>query len=180
MTALLPLASCISGMTVLYLSWRNRQRHRPLQNLLGWGLLTISPFLWIPVSGPEFGPVYALLVLPLVAWVFALADPERGNGRPIEQRRTAVALPKAATLWRQTAVFFVAVPLCALASTFIALQTTHWLPWSEVDRLVSGTLCMPLLWGALAYWTCADPKLFRPAAAILLGGGLSAFALYFS
>ena len=41
MTALLPLASCISGMTVLYLSWRNRQRHRPLQNLLGWGLLTI-------------------------------------------------------------------------------------------------------------------------------------------
>lgn len=180
MNALLPLTACIAGTTVLYFSWRDRRRVRPLSNLLGWGLITISLLLWIPLAGPEFAPIYAILVLPLVAWVFALVDPNKGNGREREQQRSGTTLPTPATMLRQITVFFVAVPICAFASTFIALQTTHWLPWNEIDRLVLGVLAMPIVWGILAYWTCADRNLGRPATAILLSGSLCAFSLYYS
>lgn len=178
MMTLAPWISCMAGMALLYGAWSGRLGLRAFCNVLGWALITASLFLWIPVSGPEFGPVYAFLVMPLAAWVFVLADPNQGNGRGLLLPRAQLTLPERASMARQFGVFLVAVPLAALTSALLAVEISTWFPWTNVDRVVAGILAMPVIWGLLAWWVCAARTPWLPGFVMLAAGMLSALALF--
>lgn len=175
----LPLIACLAGLGLLYGAWSGRVPVPGVSGVGGWLLLAISFVLWVRVAGPEFGSVYAVLAVAPAAWLFVALHPKRG--RPARERaaaRRAPRLPARGRLTRNVALFFVAVPLAAVTSTLFALVASTWLPWSAIDRTVAGLLAMPVIWGLLAYWACADEKLLRPAAMVVATGLLSGIALY--
>ncbi len=178
MYPIVPVILCVAGMASVYATGRRYTPLRVSANVIGWGLITASLFLWVPISGREFAVVYAFLILPMVAWVFVVADPKKGNGRTLSRTRKSVARLRSGVALHQSSLFFAAVPLAAFTSTLVALETATWLPWSEVDQLVTGVLVMPVIWGLLSYWVCATSKPSRPTVAMMAAASFSALFLF--
>lgn len=166
------------GVALLYAAWRKRVRHRRAVRWLAWLLVAASFGLWTLASGPELGPVIALLVLPMIAWVFVAANRHirSNNGRPQEPAR--LERPRLRAIGRHAAIFLVSVPLAACASTLLVLGVTLYLPWQEVDRLALAVLLIPFVWGLFAFWAAADPRLTRPAVGLAVGSSLGGILLF--
>ena len=166
------------GVALLYASWRKRIRQKRAVCWIAWLLVATSIGLWAFATGPEFGPVIALLVLPMVAWVFVGANGHvrSHNGRSQEPER--LELPRLRAIGRHAAIFLVSVPLAACASTLLVLGGTLHLPWQEVDRLALAVLLIPFVWGLFSFWATADPRLSRPALGLAVGGTLGGMLLF--
>ncbi|MGH8167918.1 MAG: hypothetical protein ACREQ1_11805 [Woeseiaceae bacterium] len=176
--ALAALIAGAFGVAALYASWRKRLQPKSVVIPAGWFLIALSFYLWMRVGGAEFGPVLAALQLSIVAWIFVLANRHvrRDNGR--RQEPVSVQLPPFRAILRHAAIFLLAVPLAACSATLLTLAVSTLLPWNDVDRLAFSIVLMPLAWGALAYWACADSRLLRPALGLVAGGSLSVALLY--
>ena len=171
-------AAAACGVGLLYASWRRRVRHKLPALWTAWLLVVASAVLWGRAAGREFGPVIAMLVLPLIAWVFVAANHHaRGNnGRAQEPAR--LNLPRLRAVGRHAAIFLVSVPLAAAASTLLVLGSTVYLPWAEVDRLALAVLLIPFVWGLFSFWATADARLARPAIGLAVGGSLGGALLF--
>lgn len=172
------VAAAELGVALLHASWRQRFRRKTVVRLIAWLLVATSIGLWGFAAGPEFGPVIALLVLPMVAWVFVAVNGHvrSNNGRAQEPAR--LELPRLRAIGRHAAILFVAVPLAACASTLLVLGGTLYLPWQEVDRLALAVLLIPFVWGLFSFWATADPRLARPAAGLAVGSSLGGMLLF--
>ena len=170
MNMVLASSATLLGVALLYSGWRRWLTPSSLTNLGGWLLIGLSAMLWSIAAGWEYGALYSITALPLVAWLFvahrASIRPELGEDPKPQRLRVAS--------WRavakHTGLILLTLPAAVLTSALLALWATSLMPWSEVNRLATLTLLMPTLWGLLMFWVCADPKRYRPAAAILLAG----------
>ena len=107
-----------------------------------------------------------------------IANVEVRQNKGQQQVLTAARLPGIRTMVYHVAIFLVAVPLAAVASTLVSIAVSSLLPWNEIDRAVLPLFAAPVIWGCVAFWTCADPKLWRPALGLIAFGGFSAAALF--
>lgn len=172
------LLAGVMGVASLYLSWRKRGSTHGAAVFLGWSLVAASVWLWIAFGGAEFGPVLALAQLSVIAWVFVFSNkhvrPDRGKA----QQPGAVGLPRAQALARHAFMFLVAVPLAGVSVTFLVVASSRLIPWSDLDRMAFSILAIPVVWGLAVYWTCADPRLLRPAVGIVAGGSAAAAFIF--
>lgn len=167
-----------TGIGCLYAAWRKSLSGARWPVALGWLLLLLSGGLWIRASGVEFGVNYALLTIPLFAWLTVGINLEVRQGRQRDQRAGQLIIPEGHTISRNVVLFVLAIPVAAVTSTFISIAAVQLLPWGSVDALVLAVLMAPVLWGIAMYWVCADPRPARPALCLILGGALCAALLY--
>lgn len=172
------LALGLGGVACLFGAWRKRFAEAWQPVPVGWGLLLASGWFWVAGTGVEFGVSLTLLVAPLFAWAFVAANRSR---RP-RRRRGDAGPPKpnaAPQSWPRHALLLVlAVPVAAVASAFLAVTLSMALPIPVVDAMVVVIVLVPLLWGCAAWWVCAESRLVRPAAALLLTAALGAAVVY--
>lgn len=177
----LAIATGAFAVGLLYARWRKWIKFRGLLLVAAGALAVASLILWNKVGGPEFGPAYAAINFALAAWIYVLANIKLRKSRRTKGRRQYLAaskLPGIRSVARHGAIFLVAVPLAAVASTFVSIAVSSLLPWNEIDRMVFPLFAMPVVWGCVAYWTCADPKLWRPTLSLFACGGVSAVTLF--
>lgn len=177
-TMVLAIAATGLGVALLYAAWRNIPRHKTVVVWIAWFFVAVSIALWVSATGPEFGPVIALLVMPMVAWVFVGANRHLRNNAGRRQEPARPELPRLRAMGRHAAIFVVSVPLAACASTLLVLGGTLYLPWEEVDRLALAVLLIPFVWGLFSFWATADPRLARPALGLAFGGSLGGILLF--
>lgn len=170
MTAILASAATLMGITLIYSSWRQWLNPRLLINLVGWLMLGVSAWLWCIAAGWEFGAVYFIAALPLVAWLFTAYQGtfRTNNSYPTERQR--LSLPTWQTVARHFGLFLLVLPIAGVTSALLSLVLTSLLPWQEINRLALITLLMPTLWGLFMFWCCADQKVARPAVTIIVVG----------
>ena len=163
---------------ILYARWRKWTKFRGMVIVVAGALATASLIFWIRVGGSEFGPVYAVINIAIVAWFIVLANTEVRQNKGQQQVLAAAKLPGIRSMAHHVAIFLVAVPLAAVASTLVSIAVSSLLPWNDIDRSVFPLFAMPVVWGCIVFWTCADPKLWRPALSLIACGGFSAAALF--
>ena len=177
----LAIATGAFAVGLLYTRWRKWIKFRGLLLVTAGALAAASLMFWNKVGGPEFGPAYAAINFAIVAWIFVLANLELRDRRRTKGRRqylVAAKIPGIRSIARHGAIFLVAFPLAAVASTFVSIAVSDLLPWNEIDRIVFPLFAMPVVWGCVAYWTCSDPKLWRPTLSLLACGSVSAVTLF--
>lgn len=167
-----------AGVACLYTSWKRRLVNVPGPVLAGWLLMLLSCWLWIRAFGAEFGGVYALLFIPAAAWVLVLINAEIRHRKPREQRTAQPVKPGTHTRGQHVLLFLIAVPMAAVAATYIGIGVSALLPWDRINQHVLAVFLMPVLWGIGACWACADPKMSRPALYLATGGLVSAALLH--
>jgi hypothetical protein len=165
----LALAATGSGIALLYAAWRQRAS-RPWTVLAGWAALLLAIPAWVVSAGPEFGPVYLVLTLPFLAWLATVVHKAGSSDRTRAQPRSRLARPAVTTLLQHGALFLLSVPIAGAAALLFASQAATLLPLNNVDRMAAGLIAVPLIWGGLAFWICADPKTQRPALATIAVG----------
>lgn len=169
----------LAGASCLYGSWRRLALFKPWGKPAGWMLLLLSCWLWTRASNIEFGISYALMAVALCAWALVLFNYElRQQKQSADNGAASLVLPRASTLLRHGLMFLLAIPLAGLMAAYLSTALVTLLPWQLGNALVLAMLLMPVVWGAGAYWSLADPKLLRPTIGQSLLLGLSLLILY--
>ncbi len=163
---------------ILYARWRKWTTFRGVLLVVAGALAVTSLIFWMKVSGPEFGAAFALINAAIAAWFFVLTNAEVRQKKELQQILTAASIPSIRSIARHSAIFLVAVPLAGVASTLASIAISGLLPWNEIDRAVFPLITVPIVWGCVAFWVCADPKLWRPTLSLFTCGGVSAAALF--
>lgn len=174
---LLPAALLsVAGLLCLYGSWCKQPLFRPWGAWGGWALLFASGWVWsLAAASVEFGIVYALLAPTACAWVLVLHNRQARNRRAPAPAEAGISLPALPVAARHLLLFVGAVPLAGAAAAYGSTALATFLPWQPGNALVLAMLVMPVVWGAGAYWLCADPKPLRPTlglATLLAFGAL--------
>ena len=176
--ALMAAVLAAGGVALIFASWRRWIGGHRHAALFGWLALALSGVSWMLATGAEFGVTLALLVPSVVAWLLVFANRQRRQGR----RRDDPALDKPmrpTTVWsRHLLLFLVVVPFAAVASTLVSVAVSMLLPWQPVNAMLLVVIVMPVLWGGVAYWACADNRLLRPVAAMAMGALVSGAFIY--
>ncbi|WP_022697463.1 hypothetical protein [Euryhalocaulis caribicus] len=173
--------SAIAGVFCLHFAWKRRPKPgRTLPVIAGWALIAASLPLWIAASGPEYGTAYALLTMGFLAWIavlprakFSRARVERKPSGPVHATRGRMN-----RLVRHGLLFLISTPVAAVSSALFTIAALKLLPGSAANRMAFSFLLIPVVWGIAAYWTIADTKLVRPAAAIIAAGAAGAALIY--
>lgn len=174
----LAVATGAVAVGILYARWRKRTKLRGVLLVVAGALAAASLIFWMKVGGPEFGSAFALLNTAIVAWLFVLTHAEVRPKKRLEQILTAARIPSLRSIARHSAIFLVAVPLAGVVSTLASIAISSLLPWNEIDRAAFPLFAMPIVWGCVAFWACADPELWRPTLSLIACGGVSAAALF--
>lgn len=180
--SLLALLSSALAIAILYCGWQRKITHFHGAAICGaWLLVALAIYLWSVAHGPEFGVCYALITLALQSWaLIAITRDTRTRAvriPPLAPQPLAVinglrAIPK------QVLVLVTAVPLAGVCAMLFTVVTTSLLPWQKVNIVALGIYTMPVVWGAAAYWACADSKLWRPAITFITIGAIAALIIY--
>ncbi|BFM12563.1 hypothetical protein R50072_27160 [Simiduia litorea] len=163
----------VMGLALVYWTWRQRQRHWPVL-WLGWGLLVLSVWAWMQSAGTEFGVVFALFLVPLVAWLPLL--PQWRGERRNNYARANTAPNTAPAPWLIGVRVLALLVFTALCSTLVAVALVQLLPVSHLARLVWALLFQVLFWGLLAIWLCAAERVRKP---IIWSSGFAMMASVF-
>lgn len=174
----LGIVAGVGGIFCLFAAWRRLVPYRRGAVALGWLLLLASTTLWIRAAGAEYGIVFSLLALSLLGWGAVVINHEVRFRKRKEQPPGAIVWPRGHTVAQNIALFVIAVPLAAGASTLVSVALVRLLPWQALNQFVLALFLMPVLWGCAACWACADNRMLRPGLVLVAGGALSALFLY--
>lgn len=174
----LAVIAALAGLALLFGAWRRRIAPRRLAVSGGWALLVLSGAFWVAGTGAEFGISLVLLATSAVAWLFVAANRQQRERRDRGEPSPPKPVAERRSLARHLILFLLVVPLAAVASTLVSVALSMALPVPTVDAMVAVLVLVPILWGCAAYWTLADSRLVRPAAAMLLGAVVSAAVIY--
>jgi hypothetical protein len=163
-TVVIGIATGMTGVYLLFASWRGRLAAPTFAVSLGWTLLTASMYVWILLDGVEFGIVYGLVTPALYAWLLILFSVERRRSGSPDYRPVVNRRPTRKGLVRNLSLFLVAVPLLAIVSSICAVAVGALMPTNRVNQTVLAVFLMPVIWGSMAFWACSDPKPVRPFA----------------
>ena len=175
-----PLVAGI-GIGLLLAGWQGRlPRFQQSYKPAGWACIAATPWLWHLTYGWRFAIAFAVLTVMSVALLIIYSQREvRPSAAIKRQGRQPVKLKLAASgavrqLWRAG----IALPLAGCTSMLVTVAVTRYLPWSSVNIIALGVYTMPLVWGALAYWSLADTRAWRPPAGLLALSALAYLLLY--
>lgn len=168
----------MAGVFCLYGSWRHMSFFHPLGGYLGWLLLLVACFAWSASSNVELGISYAILAMAVCAWLLVIFNYELRAGKQRNLTEAELVLPRGATVLRHGVMFLVAVPLAGITAAYLSTAFVILLPWQLGNAMVFAMLLMPVVWGAGAYWSLADPALARPTLGMSLLLCLSLLILY--
>lgn len=166
------------GVVCLWWSWRAREPKPRLLKPLGWALLMLACLPWSRALGVEFGLAYALMVMTLAAWLLVIATAATGPAAAPEQVAQRLHWPTWRSLVRHTGLFLLVVPVAGVASALACVGAVRLLPWQPANSLTVVIVLQPLIWGALAYWFTAAPRIRRPLAASVLAGTAGAALIF--
>lgn len=167
-----------AGVAAIFLAWRGVPGRGRLLGHGGWIAVAAGAVFWCRLAGIEFGIAYAVLFTIPAAWAAVVVNHELRTRRGVEQGAGQTVVPDSATLARHAARFVVAVPLAALASIFAGVVLTSRLPMGRIEAMAIAVLGIPVLWGILSYWACADQRSARPALCLTVVGAASAALVY--
>jgi hypothetical protein len=165
-SGILALSIGTAGIGLLYASWLGRLSSRAIATATGWMLLALSMYVWARSAGVEFGSVFGLIIPALLAWALILSSIDRRNRRARDERIVINAWPTFPAVLRNLGMFVVTVPLLGAVSAVCSVAFATLIPIGDIDRIVLAVFLMPVLWGALAFWACADSKPRRPLAVV--------------
>lgn len=173
------------GIILLHRAWLGGLRAGPLP---GWALIAGGLITWTLsgdslITGPA-GLVWLMLIA--LAWIALQGQWPNPAARPGGAKNGAsdsMATAPAATApgsWKQALPrTLVAGPLAAFSALTVSLALAARLPGTETDRGVAGLFLLTILWAAALVWSCAAPKLSRPAAGLGLAALLATLSLLF-
>tara|TARA_R110002012_G_scaffold273686_1_gene459754 strand:+ start:2209 stop:2766 length:558 start_codon:yes stop_codon:yes gene_type:complete len=159
---------------LFYRAWQSNQlAFKRVAKLVALGFMLVSLNLWVHEYGPELGVCYAVVAFSLQAWSWIFLARQR-----IDKDIKRIDFPFVKGLGMPGRVESVNAIIKILACVFLSavcamLVTVVWttaLSIGKVNLIALGIYSMPVLWGAAAYWLCADSKLWRP---VLVLSGLS-------
>lgn len=190
---LLALILNLGALMGLYAAWRGDPVWKGGAAFAGWSLLLLSGWAWTLASGIEFGISQLFLVSGVSAWLlvmwhyrqFEQAQTRQRTSKP-RQQEASVSMPGTASLSLpgllafalHLRLFLIALPLAGAASALLVTAAVQLLPWQQGDRLVFALYSVPLVWGAAAWWACATPRPWLPAAVFALASLSSLMFLY--
>lgn len=179
----------LTGLALIYSRWQGNFARKVLPLWAGWSLVGIAVVPWTLATGIEAGIVLSLMVPTLFAWLLVAGNSEvrarkltrtgnsNSNGAGSDDH-LGVNLRHLPPWQRNGTLLLLTVPLAALSATFTSVAFTNLLPFSELNRMALSIFLMPVVWGALAFWQCADPRWQRPALVMLAAAGVSAVLLF--
>lgn len=171
------LVSGSLGVLLLYVAWRGAGAARRWLVAAGWLLVAASCWSWAGHAGVEFGLAFAMLQVPLVAWLLVGSNTHVRSNKARPQTPVALAAPGVAGVLRHVGIFLVAVPLAGCSSALLVLALGTMLPLDEPGRIAVVILVLPIAWGLAAYWATAGASLLRPAAGLAAGAAICAALL---
>lgn len=159
----------ITGLTLLYQSWRKPHRH-VVKNIIAWLVIMASLWSWQQEMGWEYGTSLWFLAIPLIAWVFTLKNREfRSQEAP--QRLRKHIRPDKKRFTHAIIKVVIAGPLalmaCFLCSSFISQILNHSLGLAQADHLILNLVLLLLLWPISIYWFIAKQVDWRPIAVLV-------------
>ncbi|MCP5164869.1 MAG: hypothetical protein H6990_07400 [Pseudomonadales bacterium] len=178
MYSLIAMMAALIGVAGLYSSWRRLALAGPGVVAGSWLLIVLSGWIWCLGWGVEFGTVFACLALSVAGGVFLLLNyevRERKSPRPADTQQLVIN-PR--TWGRHALLSIIVFPVAGTLSVVGSILLAHEMPWIPVNQMVLAVLLIPVIWGAAAYWACADPLPGRPAIALGVGALLSLACLY--
>jgi hypothetical protein len=165
-SGILALSVGTARIGLLYASWLERLSSRAIATATGWSLLALSMYFWVRSAGVEFGTVFGLILPALFAWVLLLLSIDRRNRKGRDERIVINAWPRFRAVLRNLGMFVMTVPLLGAVSAVCSVAFATLIPIDDINRIVLAVFLMPVLWGGLAFWACADSKPLRPLAAV--------------
>lgn len=168
-------AFCCVGVALLWQSRRGRKHLGRLTMPAGWVAIGTGLLFWCLDVGAEFGTVYALATVSVLAWAFILIGSSVEAAKPVRPAPRSTSL--ADTDVRQKLVTFViAGPLACAAAACLTLAAARLLPVTTATQMVTAALLFPVVWASLCAWYCATTKK-RSAGAFVIAAGMLAAAL---
>lgn len=165
---------------LFYRAWQsNLIAFKCIAKLGALALMFGSFMLWGQQHGPELGICYGVVAFSLQAWSWIYFARQR-----IDKDIKRISLPFVSGITQPRLVICVnalikaaaCVGLSAVCAMLVTVIWTTALNMSKVNQIALGIYTMPILWGAAAYWLCADSKLWRPICVL---AGLSALSYLF-
>ena len=180
LVAMLELISAITasvvGLALIHTVWRRQPAHRALLLWAGWLSLVLSVYFWSLRFGIEFGSVFGLCFISLIAWLVVSMETEQRPRRERQHDRKSPRWPNIAVIGRQSAVFLLVLFVGGIASVLLTMGLSRLLPTDEITRMAFVIIALPVVWGALAYLVTFSMQLPRSlimlAAASAGGYGL--------
>ncbi|WKD51192.1 hypothetical protein [Microbulbifer spongiae] len=172
--------SALAGIICLYRAWLHTGV-QPVRRWLGWALMGVSAGGWSSVVGVEYGISIATLIVILGVFVVIALNGDWPSGplRQDKQRATASAAPRATYVigLRGIARCLVVVILPAVSGVSAGLLFFGVANLVDSSRLIGAGFVAIAVWTLAVVWCCADRKLLRPSAALVLFSAASGLYL---
>jgi len=179
---LIALVIQMTGLTLLYRSWRKPQRN-VLANTVAWLVILSALWPWINALGAEFGTTLWFIAIPVMSWCFVVFNRQyRKIDTPIQQRGWSW-VPKS-QVWQNIGKLVLSGPVAFIACFFVASSVSEAFGFSfdiaEANQIVLSFSLLLLLWPVVIYWVIAHPVRWRSATTlslIALSGPLMLYGL---
>ncbi|MEM7763387.1 MAG: hypothetical protein AAF290_04850 [Pseudomonadota bacterium] len=160
-----------AGVALIRLLWQRQSSGKALGLAVGWCLVVFAGFFWIQQTGVEYGAVFALSVVSVLAWLAVLTNTRYRQPNTRSSERVPVTWPTPGQSLQQLMWFVIVVGLCFAVSVIVLLGTVRWLPATAVTHMAALMIGLPVVWGCLAYAVLVSRRLGRSVLAL---AGLSA------
>ncbi|MEL7296349.1 MAG: hypothetical protein AAGJ86_01740, partial [Pseudomonadota bacterium] len=168
-----------AGVALIRLLWGRQSSGKALGLAVGWCLVVAAGFFWIQQAGVEYGAVFALSVVSVLAWLAVLTNTRYRQPHTRSPARVSVIWPTPGKSVQQLMWFVIVVGLCFAVSMIVLLGAVRWLPATAVTHMAALMIGLPVVWGCLAYTVLLTRRIGRSMLALagLCAVGVALMAL---
>lgn len=170
MTIIFASALAVVGLALIRGVWRRNLAYRTTFLWMGWALLLLSTYVWVQSSGVEFGLVFALGGVSLVAWIVTATNTETKPERTGVSDRVSPRFAPVPVIGRQLGIVLLVMVVAGIAGLLSTMGLSRLLPITEIGRMAFVIIALPIVWGVLAFVVCASSRIARPLVMLILIG----------
>lgn len=167
---IIPFVLTVAGVALIRGVWRRSMAYRSVLLWAGWAVIGLSSYFWVRGFGVEFGLVFALGVVSLVAWFVTGLNIELKQGHTSRGPRDLPRLPGIGVFGKQFIVFLLVTIFALVVSLLVTIGMSRAFTLTEIDRMAFVIVALPILWGVLAYQLCFSSRIVRSFAWLVLAG----------
>lgn len=180
-TGALALLLCSAGVFLLWRYWR--YKNSSIGNLIIASILLAgSSALCIANTGPEFGTVYFLITISIIAWLLIIitsdSQPTKATPARYQHRNILVNKTNKAQKSQTVARWFIMFVLCGFTSVLTTMVLALMFPVSLTNQLVITALSFPLVWSIFSLWVSVTEHLLKSFMLIASLTGLMVLTLF--
>lgn len=153
----------IFSVWCVFFSWKNV--NKKLLASAGWLLFLFSIFLWIKILGVEFGFTYSIVVFACIVWlviaiVTLTSETNKVAIRTIRPKPylNKISIDPKSFFPKHALLFVLSVPFAGAASILLSLAIVSCFSWTTLNKVCTAIFVMPIIWGGLSAWICANTK----------------------